>query len=166
MSGNTPTAGGDPVPPGRDRQHNTATGDSHALQVQVARQLVELSLQRSYMNTERTLAVWTRTALSLMIFGIAVDRFGLLMRHPPWHVTDTSRLLPNPLSTLGGVVLVALGVAMLLAAGFRFLAYGLKWYRLNPRRVWFHTPWLAFTFAMVMAAFGVALLVVLVTFTQ
>ena len=62
--------------------------DSQSLQVQVARKLVELSLQRSYMNTERTLAVWTRTALSLMIFGIAVDRFGLLMRHPPWHVVD------------------------------------------------------------------------------
>ena len=39
--------------------------DAHGLQVQVARELVELSLQRSYMNTERTLAVWTRTALSV-----------------------------------------------------------------------------------------------------
>ncbi|MGN6789258.1 MAG: YidH family protein [Rhodanobacteraceae bacterium] len=140
--------------------------DAHNLQVQVARELVELSLQRSYMNTERTLAVWTRTALSLMIFGIAVDRFGLLMRHPPWHVTNGNELLPNPLSTLGGVVLVALGVAILLAAGFRFLAYGLKWYRRNPRKVWFHTPWLAFTFAMLMAAFGIALLVVLCVFRQ
>ncbi|MGH8156355.1 MAG: YidH family protein, partial [Rhodanobacteraceae bacterium] len=87
--------------------------DSHNLQVQVASQLVELSLQRSYMNTERTLAVWTRTALSLMIFGIAVDRFGLLLRHPPWHVASLRGLLPNPLSTLGGVVLVALGVLIL-----------------------------------------------------
>jgi uncharacterized membrane protein YidH (DUF202 family) len=141
-------------------------GDAHNQQVQVARELVELSLQRSYMNTERTLAVWTRTALSLMIFGIAVDRFGLLMNHPPWHVVDTRRLLPNPLSTLGGVVLVAMGVAILLAAGFRFLAYGLKWYRRNPRKVWYHTPWLAFSFAMLMAAFGIALLVVLCVFRQ
>lgn len=140
--------------------------DSHSLQVQVARELVELSLQRSYMNTERTLAVWTRTALSLMIFGIAVDRFGLLMRHPPWHVTDPAELLPDPLSTLGGVVLVAMGVVILLAAGFRFLAYGLKWYRINPRKVAFHTPWLAFSFAMLMAAFGIALLVVLCLFKQ
>jgi uncharacterized membrane protein YidH (DUF202 family) len=140
--------------------------DPHSLQVQVARELVELSLQRSYMNTERTLAVWTRTALSLMIFGIAVDRFGLLMNHPPWHVTNLGQLLPNPLSTLGGVVLVAMAVAILLAAGFRFLAYGRKWYRLNPRKVWYHTPWLAFSFAMLMAAFGIALLVVLCVFKQ
>jgi uncharacterized membrane protein YidH (DUF202 family) len=146
-----------------ERAHD---GEAHNLQVQVARELVELSLQRSYMNTERTLAVWTRTALSLMIFGIAVDRFGLLMNHPPWHVVDTRQLLPNPLSTLGGVVLVAMGVAILLAAGFRFLAYGLKWYRRNPRKVWFHTPWLAFSFAMLMAAFGIALLVVLCVFRQ
>ncbi|TAM99003.1 MAG: DUF202 domain-containing protein [Rhodanobacteraceae bacterium] len=131
-----------------------------------AHELVELSLQRSYMNTERTLAVWTRTALSLMIFGIAVDRFGLLMNHPPWHVAAASDLLPNPLSTLGGVVLVALGVLILLATGFRFLAYGLKWYRVNDRKVWYHTPWLAFSFSMLMAAFGIALLVVLCVFRQ
>lgn len=131
-----------------------------------AHELVELSLQRSYMNTERTLAVWTRTALSLMIFGIAVDRFGLLLNHPPWHVTQAADLLPNPLSTLGGVVLVALGVLILFATGFRFLAYGLKWHRENPRHVWYHTPWLAFTFSMLMAAFGIALLVVLCVFRQ
>ncbi|TAN05394.1 MAG: DUF202 domain-containing protein [Rhodanobacteraceae bacterium] len=131
-----------------------------------AHELVELSLQRSYMNTERTLAVWTRTALSLMIFGIAVDRFGLLMNHPPWRVADLSDLLPNPLSTLGGVVLVAMGVLILLATGFRFLAYGLKWHRQNPRYVWYHTPWLAFSFSMLIAAFGIALLVVLCVFRQ
>jgi len=155
------------TPGGAGMQAQRPQGDdAHGLQVQVARELVELSLQRSYMNTERTLAVWTRTALSLMIFGIAVDRFGLLMNHPPWHVLDTRQLLPNPLSTLGGMVLVALGVVILLAAGFRFLAYGLQWYRHNPRKVPFHTPWLAFTFAMLMAAFGIALLVVLCVFNQ
>ena len=140
--------------------------DPHNLQVEVAQQLVELSLQRSYMNTERTLAVWTRTALSLMIFGIAVDRFGLLMRHPPWPVGDARQLLPNPLSTLGGVVLVSMGVLILLAASFRFLAYGLQWYRTNPRKVAYHSPWLAFSFAMLMAAFGIALTVVLCVFPQ
>ena len=142
------------------------TEESNNLQVQVARRLVELSLQRSYMNTERTLAVWTRTALSLMIFGITVDRFGLLMRHPPWRVANLAELLPNPLSTLGGVVLVAMGVVILLAAGFRFLAYGTRWYRENPLKVPYHTPWLAFSFAMLMAAFGIALLAALCLFRQ
>lgn len=142
------------------------TDDGDNPQLATVRVLVELSLQRSYMNTERTLAVWTRTALSLMIFGITVDRFGLLMRHPPWRVADLGELLPNPLSTLGGVVLVAMGVLMLLASGARFLAYGRRWYRENPRHVWYHTPWLAFTYAMLMAAFGIVLLVVLCVFRQ
>ena len=140
--------------------------DTPLPQPKTAHELVELSLQRSYMNTERTLAVWTRVALSLMIFGIAVDRFGLLMNHPPWHVALASELLPNPLSTLGGVVLVGMGVLILLATGFRFLAYGLKWHRQNPRYVWYHTPWLAFSFTMLMAAFGIALLVVLCVYRQ
>lgn len=124
----------------------------------------EQSAERSYMNAERTLSVWTRTALSLMVFGIAVDRFGLLLRHEPWPHAG-SRLLPNPLSTIGGVVLVALGVLMVLACGFRYLAYAIAWGRLHtwPKR---HAPWLAFSFAMGVAAFGVALLVVLLLFTQ
>ncbi|HEX6612832.1 MAG TPA: DUF202 domain-containing protein, partial [Rhodanobacteraceae bacterium] len=71
----------------------------------------EQSAERSYMNAERTLSVWTRTALSLMIFGIAVDRFGLLLRHEPWPHAG-SPMLPNPLSTVGGAILVALGVFM------------------------------------------------------
>ena len=64
------------------------------------------------------------------------------------------------------LLIVALGVLILLATGFRFLAYGLRWYRVNPRRVWYHTPWLAFTFTMLMAVFGIALLVVLCVFRQ
>lgn len=130
------------------------------------RVLTELSMQRSYMNTERTLAVWTRTALGLMIFGIAVDRFGELMRHPPWRVAEHADVWPRLLSTGSGVVLVALGVLMLLATGFRFLLYGRRWYREVRRHVWYHTPWLAFSFAMVMAAIGVALLAVMLVFRQ
>ena len=123
----------------------------------------EQSAERSYMNAERTLSVWTRTALSLMIFGIAVDRFGLLLRHEPWQHAG-SRLLPNPLSTLGGVALVALGVLMVVTCGFRYLAYAIAWGRAHawPKR---HAPWLAFSFAMAVAAFGIALLVVLLAFT-
>ncbi|PZR77430.1 MAG: hypothetical protein DLM52_04470, partial [Chthoniobacterales bacterium] len=111
------------------------------------------------MNAERTLSVWTRTALSLMVFGIAVDRFGMLLRHEPWsHVGD--RLLPNPSSTLGGVILVALGVAMALSTGARFLAYALAYQRLHPLPHK-HGPYLAFTFALLVALFGIALLVAL-----
>ena len=133
-------------------------------QTRQSRERTEQSAQRSYMNAERTLSVWTRTALSLMIFGIAVDRFGLLLRHERWmHVGNP--FLPNPLSTLGGIVLVALGVTMVVTCGFRYLAYARDWGRAHmwPKQ---HAPWLAFSFAMAVAAFGIALLVVLLVFTD
>lgn len=133
-------------------------------QTRLSAERSEQSAERSYMNAERTLSVWTRTALSLMIFGLAVDRFGLLLRHEHWvHIGD--RFLPNPLSTLGGVLLVAFGVLMVLTCGFRYLSYALDWGRAHawPKR---HAPWLAFSFAMLAAAFGIALLVALLVFTE
>lgn len=133
-------------------------------QTRQSEERTEQSAERSYMNAERTLSVWTRTALSLMIFGIAVDRFGLLLRHERWvHIGNP--FLPNPLSTLGGIVLVALGVLMVLTCGFRYLAYARDWGRAHawPKQ---HAPWLAFSFAMLVAAFGIALLVVLLVLTE
>mgnify|MGYP001550690917 CR=1 FL=1 len=132
-------------------------------QTALAAERTEQSAERSYMNSERTLSVWTRTALSLMIFGIAVDRFGLLLRHEPWPHAGT-RLLPNPLSTLGGVILVALGVCIVATCGIRYLVYARIWRRTHA---WppGHTPYLAFTFAVLVALFGIALLGVLLVFT-
>jgi uncharacterized membrane protein YidH (DUF202 family) len=39
----------------------------------------EMSEVRSYQNAERTLSVWVRTALALMICGLAIDRFGFVV---------------------------------------------------------------------------------------
>jgi len=122
----------------------------------------EMSAERSYMNAERTLSVWTRTALSLMIFGIAVDRFGLLLRHEPW-LHAGSPLLPTPLSTLGGVILIALGVFMVVTCAIRYLAYA-RLYRKSHAWPAKHPPYLAFAFALLVALFGIALLIVLLLF--
>ncbi|HEX5340185.1 MAG TPA: DUF202 domain-containing protein, partial [Gammaproteobacteria bacterium] len=51
--------------------------------IELSAERSEMSAERSYMNAERTLSVWLRTALSLMIFGIAIDRFGLMLREAP-----------------------------------------------------------------------------------
>lgn len=132
-------------------------------QARLSRERTAQSAERCYQNTERTLSVWTRTALALMVFGIAVDRFGLLLRHEPWPHARTP-LLPSPLSTLGGVILVALGVFMAAACGIRFLVYAKAF-----RKTWawpqWHPPYLAFTFAVLVALFGIALLVILLVFT-
>ncbi len=110
--------------------------------------------------------MWTRTAPGLMIFSIAVDSLDLLMHHPPWHVADLNELLPDHCQRWAAWYWWRFGVSILLASGFRFLAYGLKWYRRNPRRVWYHTRWLAFSFTMLRAAFGIARLVVVCVFRQ
>ncbi|MDN5864606.1 MAG: DUF202 domain-containing protein [Gammaproteobacteria bacterium] len=115
----------------------------------------ELSAERSYMNTERTLSNWTRTALALMVFGIAVDRLGLLLRRMPG---EPGRA--HMLSTWGGAALIALGVVVVVAAGTRFLAYGLQYQRQHTAPK-YHGPYLATSFAVLVALFGVALLIAL-----
>jgi uncharacterized membrane protein YidH (DUF202 family) len=118
-------------------------------QTQLSEQRTGQSAERSYHNAERTLSVWTRTALALMVVGLTVDRFGLLMHHTPW------------VSTLCGVLLTALGVVMVVSCGLRYLAYANEYRKAYP---WppKHAPHLAVTFAMLVAAFGVALIVLLI----
>ena len=139
-------------------------------QITLMRKLVELSVQRSelsaersYMNAERTLSVWIRTALSLMIFGIAIDRFGLMLREVSFPVINGSSP-PNALSMWSGLTLVALGVFIVLATGIRFLMYAAVYrhrYEWPPR----HGPYLALAFALLVTIFGIALLIILLTFT-
>lgn len=124
--------------------------------VELALEQTQMSAERSYMNGERTLAVWTRTALGLMIFGIAVDRFSLLLQgngHPR----------ANELSTWGGGALIALGVLMAVGCGWRFLAFAFA-YRRQHRLPAYHGPYLGPVFAGLVAVFGVALLVILAAF--
>lgn len=127
---------------------------------QMSAQRSEMSEQCSYMNAERTLSVWVRTALALMIFGIAIDRLQLLLHQA---LNGQSRFA-DVLSRWGGVALVALGVLMVIATGLRFLAYAHDWCRRHepPRH---HGPYLAPFFALMVVVFGAALLVGMLIFT-
>lgn len=124
--------------------------------VELALEQTQMSAERSYMNGERTLAVWIRTALALMIFGIAIDRFSLLLQgrgHPN----------ANELSSWGGGALIALGVLMAVACGSRFLAFSIA-YRRKHHLPAHHGPYLGPVFAALVALFGIALLVILSVF--
>lgn len=131
---------------------------------QMSAERSEMSAERSYMNAERTLSVWIRTALALMIFGIAIDRFGLLLRELPVNTLRAHRY-SNALSNWMGVALVALGVLMALATGTRFLIYAVT-YRREHRWPVHHGPFLAPFFALMTAVFGLALLIILLVFTE
>lgn len=148
-------------------QEKERNGGTDSQQLAMMQQLVDMSAdrsqmsaERSYMNAERTLSVWVRTALALMVFGVAIDRFGLLLRRMPG---TGGRLKPDMLSTWGGTGLVAFGVIMALTTGIRFLAYA-RDYRRNHDVPTHHGPFLAPFFALCVAVFGIALLLLLLFF--
>ncbi|MGH3744631.1 MAG: YidH family protein [Mycobacteriales bacterium] len=117
----------------------------------------ELSAERSYMNAERTLSVWIRTALAVTVLGLAVDRFGLLLSED--HVgrgrTDTG-------SHAVGAGLVAFGVLMSVVTAVRFRRYAAD-YRRRHELPYHHGPFMAPAFAALTAAFGIVILVLLLT---
>jgi uncharacterized membrane protein YidH (DUF202 family) len=121
----------------------------------------EMSEVRSYHNAERTLSVWVRTALALMICGLAIDRFGLVV---DGSAGAARGLLLDRISTWTSIGLVLLGVVMVLATGLRFFAYARTWRR-QHRPPPFHGPYLASFFAVMVAIFGIVLLAIMLTAT-
>jgi len=114
--------------------------------------LVWRNAERSLMNAERTLSVWVRTALGLMIAGLSFERFGLsLVSFPnaPWPTIRYS----NDISTWVGIALVATGAAAALTAGWRFHAVAAT-YRRRYEPPFHHGPVLGTVFAVALAALG------------
>jgi uncharacterized membrane protein YidH (DUF202 family) len=147
--------------------------EHEATQIEMMRQMVafaekqtdyslqrsEMSEVRSYHNAERTLSVWVRTALALMICGLAIDRFGLVV---DGSAGAARGMLLDRVSTWTSIGLVLLGVVMVLATGLRFFAYARAWRR-RHRPPPFHGPYLASFFAVMVAIFGIVLLAIMLT---
>lgn len=136
--------------------------DEDARTLDTFRQMAAMQARVCYMNVDRTLATWTRTALALIVFGTVVDRYGLLLLHPALAHFGT-RLAPNPVSSAGGILLVALGVFIAASAALRHRAYRTRWIRDYGHDAQFG-PWLAEHFAAMVLVLGVALLGVLLVF--
>lgn len=123
---------------------------------------------RSYHNAERTLSVWVRTALAMMVFDIAIDRFGLLLHRLPAGTPAIGRrssAILNSLSTGCGIALVAMGILVTLTTGARFLVYARVW-RGRHELPAHHGPYLAPFFSLMVAIFGAALLVIMLIFAE
>jgi len=121
-------------------------------QTALAVKRTEMSARRSYMNAERTLSVWVRTALSAMIFGIAIDRLGLMYRGALPHLFHRS----TP-STVMGVLLVAFAMFMALSAGLRFAGF-IRAYKKEHALPKHHKAALPVAYTLLTVAFGAALL--------
>jgi putative membrane protein len=70
---------------------------------------------------ERTFLAWVRTAIAVMAFGFVIERFDLFLQ------VAAPRLTQRQLSSHGqafanaaGLAFIAIGVAMIVLAGFRF----------------------------------------------
>jgi len=129
--------------------------DLSVQRTRLAEQRTEMSAERSYLNVERTLSVWIRTALAVMVVGIAVDRFGLSLLQ-----THGQRGPNGTASDWIGAALVALGVLIAVIPSVRFASYSRIYRRTHtlPHR---HGPFMAPAFAALVALFGVVLLVLL-----
>lgn len=112
------------------------------------------------MNVDRTLATWTRSSLSLLVFGVIVDRYGVLVA-PRLH--PGTMLAPDPLFATGGIALILLGTLMALTVAIRHQAYRRRWDRMFAEFGTFG-PWLAFVYAAGVVVAGCALMFVLLWF--
>lgn len=128
-----------------------------------ARRVITEQAKVCYMNVDRTLATWTRTALSLVVLGVLVDRYGVLLTAPRAH--PGTPLAPDPLYSVGGITLVLLGTLIALACAIRHQAYRRRWNRVFAEFGAFG-PWLAFTFAAGVVVAGCVLMAVLLLLRQ
>ncbi|MGH8279388.1 MAG: hypothetical protein ACRETQ_07475 [Gammaproteobacteria bacterium] len=119
----------------------------------------ELSAERSYQNTERNLALLTHSAAAVMILGLSVDRYLLFV-----HRAAPRMPLVADIRTYGaGLLMVALGTAVILAAGVRFLPYVRSYHR-NLRLYPGRSAWLAPAFALLVGGGGIAALIYMLCF--
>ena len=72
---------------------------------------------------------------------------------------------PNPVSSTGGIFLVAVGVLIVVTAAIRHQRYTAMWNRTFGRDETFG-PWLAFPFALGVAVCGITVLVLLLVLVQ
>lgn len=141
-------------------RHMVELAERQAIQ---SEQRSEMSEFRSFLNGERTLSVWVRTALAEMIAGLAIDRFGLL-----FHGASSAGQVASPAGTLldaasawTSMGLIVLGIVTVLATGIRFWRYAMDW---RGRHTFpaHHGPYLAPSLAIMAGVFGVILLIIMV----
>lgn len=128
--------------------------------IELSQKRTQMSAMRSYMNAERTLSVWVRTALASMIFGIAIDRLGLMLYQIPEHIVRGHLLHPDIPSKATGIVLVVFSMLMALSSGIRFIAFTRSYKKEFPLPA-YHKTWLLTVYALMVVFFGMALLVVM-----
>jgi len=76
--------------------------------------------RRVHMANERTFLAWVRTSVAIMAFGFVVEKFSLFVKQMAYYLGKEAAPLPQGYSSLIGIVLVGLGVAMGVLAFIRY----------------------------------------------
>lgn len=114
-----------------------------------------------YFAAERTLMAWVRASLGLMAVGFVIDRFGLVVREiaPQLHISAHT----NAASFWAGSLLVVMGALMAVVATARYWHFG-YYYRRGESTVPGHGILFGVIFAAIIAIFGFAIAVFLLSF--
>ncbi len=78
--------------------------------------------RRVHMANERTFLAWIRTSVAIMAFGFVVEKFSLFVKQMAYYLGKESSPPPPGYSSVIGIVLVGLGVAMGVLAFIRYKA--------------------------------------------
>jgi uncharacterized membrane protein YidH (DUF202 family) len=76
--------------------------------------------RRVHMANERTFLAWVRTSIAIMAFGFVVEKFSLFVKQMAYYLGKEAAPPPQGYSSLIGIVLVGLGVAMGVLAFIRY----------------------------------------------
>ncbi len=76
--------------------------------------------RRVHMANERTFLAWIRTSVSIMAFGFVVEKFSLFVKQMAYYLGKEAAPPQPGLSSIVGIILVALGVVMGVLAFVRY----------------------------------------------
>ncbi len=78
--------------------------------------------RRVHMANERTFLAWIRTSIAVMAFGFVVEKFSLFVKQMAFYLGKEPSPTPPGYSSLIGVILVGVGVAMGILSFIRYKA--------------------------------------------
>jgi putative membrane protein len=76
--------------------------------------------RRVHMANERTFLAWIRTSIAVMAFGFVVEKFSLFVKQMAFYLGKESSPPPPGYSSIIGVILVGVGVAMGILSFIRY----------------------------------------------
>lgn len=118
----------------------------------------KMSAHRSYMNAERTLSVWIRTSLSVMVFGIAIDRFSLMLMENGGNSEDF--LFWSTPSAAMGAALVIISMIIVSTAAVKFIRFA-KHYEMEHHFPFSHSMTLPVFYAAMVDLVGIVLFILM-----